>query len=415
MKLKNKYNEELSLVAQSSSANRVYFISYIAFLVYLLIIVASTTDYQLLIPKSQIRLPFVDTNVTLLLFYLVAPIMILAGHFNLLQNLDSHHHKLNKWSKSFYNQQVPRNLIQPFLYDFFVLEKDSKFYRYIRVFSSIVFIYLAPISLIAFLVRFGNYQSIWITSFHFIILCLDYFFISIFLKSIEHKFSHIGIFLFLMGIVQACFVAYIIFADTSNIWKFADARMNWDDGAYTDCCYDLLADGSENPDKARPLWRYLLPRIVVTLTDKTLQDSIDFTNRTLKGAQLIGFDLKASSFKGANLEGADLSSSNLEGADFSLSCLRGATFENANLKSTFFDNSDLSKANFHLSKLDDAYFGNAVLLNTYFNGQNVKGSQLNGAISDRNNYIKLKSNTLRTVCSNFLPFSKIYLDTAYLY
>ena len=85
MKLKNKYNEELSLVAQSSSANRVYFISYIAFLVYLLIIVASTTDYQLLIPKSQIRLPFVDTNVTLLLFYLVAPIMILAGHFNLKQ------------------------------------------------------------------------------------------------------------------------------------------------------------------------------------------------------------------------------------------------------------------------------------------------------------------------------------------
>lgn len=135
---------------RSTSANRNFFISFLIILLYLMIIVGSTSDYQLLIPNSKVKLPFVDVEVSLILFYILAPIIVLAGHFNLLQNLESHHHKLLAWQAAYPGKQVPRALIEPFLYDYALLENDGQLTKAVRFFSRVLFLFLAPIVLLTF-------------------------------------------------------------------------------------------------------------------------------------------------------------------------------------------------------------------------------------------------------------------------
>src|SRR5471032_578727 len=148
---------------RSTASNRTYFVSFIVILAYLLVIIAGTTDHMLLVPGATVRLPVVDTEVSLIIFYFSAPLIILTAHFNLLQNLESHHVKLMAWQACYHNQIVPRYLIDAFLYDLALLEREGQLTRSVRIFSGMLFQLMAPATLLVLFWRFSDYQSMGIS------------------------------------------------------------------------------------------------------------------------------------------------------------------------------------------------------------------------------------------------------------
>ena len=402
MKSTDYQQQVTDTVKASTSANRAYFISYIFFTIYVLLIIASTTDYQLLSPGSTVRLPFLDLSISLEMFYFVSPIFILAIHFNLLQNLEAHHFKLLKW-RELQQNNISRILISPFLYDFSVLDSKSQFSKYVRIFSNILFVYLSPFTLLIFLVYFSKYQSFIFTLSHLSILIIDFHFINVFYKSINKKIKF-GWILILLAFTQTFLLFYVLYGENVELWSKADNRSYFDGTEFRLETYTELEDSSYTRKK-EPLWSYFLPRLVIKPTNiAALSESsnlknfdkprIDLSNRNLKGAQLIGFDFNNVLLINTNLEGANLSYTTFKNADFGNTNLYGASFEQANLNglnlsssnlnNANFNNTNLENANLSNAKLNFAYFGDAKLKNTNFNAvkafkSNFQFSEINGA------------------------------------
>lgn len=179
-----KREELAKLVKDSSDKNRQFFALYLGLWVYVLLMVFSTTDQMLLVPTQGIKLPLIDVSLPLLGFYVVAPLLLLAIHFNLLQNLESHHFKLMRWREAC-GGEVPRHEILAFLFDFEWLERDSKqrngskqknsseMEGMLRFVSRILFLHSGPFALGILLWRFTDYQYISITYWHLLALIVD--------------------------------------------------------------------------------------------------------------------------------------------------------------------------------------------------------------------------------------------------
>lgn len=84
------------LVENSSEKNRNFFIAYLGLLIYVQAIVFSTTDLQLLVSADGLKMPLIDLTLPLERFYILAPIFVIALHFNFMQNLESHHYKFSR-------------------------------------------------------------------------------------------------------------------------------------------------------------------------------------------------------------------------------------------------------------------------------------------------------------------------------
>ena len=121
------------IVENSSEKNRNFFAAYLGILIYVQAIVFSTTDLNLLLSTEGLKMPIIDLTVPLIRFYAVIPLFVIALHFNFMQNLESHHFKLMKWQKAYPDRKVPREDIQPFLFDYAILgankQKAPKFHR----------------------------------------------------------------------------------------------------------------------------------------------------------------------------------------------------------------------------------------------------------------------------------------------
>ena len=371
-------------VERSTSANRNYFISFLVILLYLLIIVASTTDYQLLIPNSNVRLPFVDTQVSLFVFYITAPLIVLAAHFNLLQNLESHHNKLVTWRSAYQGQPVPRALIEPFLYDYAVLEVDGELTKPVRFFARILFLFLAPIALLTFLWRFSDYQSMGITAWHFAVLALDLLIVAYFQRAILGRWQipTVGWGVLMLAIIQTTLVGLVTQDKGTFVWQTEKRILAW------------------QPIKS--MTSALLPRISIdpytslTLDDKPLKmqmayenetnfakwfkekgQGLDLRGRSLRGASLAFADLRKAWLQRAKLDGAYLSDANLQGAN-----LRDATLQLAKLDSTNLHGADVYNADLRDARLYNAKLEGASLLYANLKGANLTSANLYGANLD---------------------------------
>ena len=157
-------------VSNSSEKNRNFFTATLVVFIYLSIVVVQTSDLDLLIGRG-IHLPLVDVTMPIFAFYLIAPLMVLALHFNLLQNIENHHAKLIAWRNAHPNLSMPRESIHPFIFDFATLDKTSTFSELTQIINQIVIYWSGPITALLILWRFTDYQSWLITFWHFLVLC----------------------------------------------------------------------------------------------------------------------------------------------------------------------------------------------------------------------------------------------------
>ena len=215
-------SEAARLYEMSSKKNRNLLLFYLVAIVYILIIVASTTDLDLLLPESSITLPVLSVDIALLFFYVFSSPLVLILHFNLLHNTIEHQKKIQQWEKQEsinilhstieyfaavafammtggsinllrstmeYQKKIKQwkkekfissHLMHPYIFDFAYLSPPGRWGNILICLTSFLLYFLAPICLFCIQWWFSDYQSFWYSSWHFICLWADLYLLVLF-------------------------------------------------------------------------------------------------------------------------------------------------------------------------------------------------------------------------------------------
>jgi len=161
-------------LASSSARNSRLLAVFLVFLGYMLVTVGATTDLQLLLPESVIRLPILDVELSLFGFYIVAPAIVIILHYNVLLNLLLHAKKLKAWSEL--GNGDKKTLLPGFFYNSHLLfGPDSFDDRLLRALLTTVYCFSPLGVLLSVQIRFADYHSFPMTFLHFGFVSLDLF------------------------------------------------------------------------------------------------------------------------------------------------------------------------------------------------------------------------------------------------
>ena len=404
MATSTKKLEELEKqVANSSEKNRNFFTATLLVLVYLVIVVIQTSDLDLLIGHT-VHLPLIGIDMPMLAFYLAAPILVVALHFNLLHNIEQHHAKLCEWRDSHKNQLVPRTSIYPFIFDFSTLDNrttssknQKKLIKITRLVNQIVIYWVGPITILLILWRFTDYQSQGITLWHFFCLSINCTLVISYLKEIDHKSKNVmGVMLWFCGFLQTALLLLVandclpnaaIGAPTlSTNFVFPRIIINGRDNLLALDSQNLrfqfdlsekTEDGKEISD-SRPKntnfhdW-FMLHGNGIDLSGNSMRFA-SFVKADLRRAWLKGTKLQNANFLWAQLQGANFRSAQLQRAGFGMAKSQGAKFVYAQLQGA-----DLYKTQLQEADLTSSNLQRAVLFSAELQGANLAAAQLKGA------------------------------------
>lgn len=192
----------------SSDKNRNFLIVFLLLEFYIFIAVLGTTDLDLFLASSFYTFPFIQFKISLEQFYLVAPFLLLAFHFNLLFNFLEHCKTLQAWYDEInkvgkehgvdHDEQF--NLLRAFIintrakyFRVFVVsgqgnKQQARNFDYVvlnSVFVSFVFVF--PLALQVFILwKFAAFQSLGYTVLHAIAVIATITFMWRYWPGIQH-------------------------------------------------------------------------------------------------------------------------------------------------------------------------------------------------------------------------------------
>lgn len=134
-------------------------IAFLALCTYILVIVFSTTDMDLLIGKG-VKLPVVDVEVPIKGFYLTAPYLIVLVHFNLLIQLQLLSRKLFAFDEAARGTGGLHDQLHIFPYNYYLVGRQNKLiHAFITILITTTILALPYLSLITLQARFLAYQD----------------------------------------------------------------------------------------------------------------------------------------------------------------------------------------------------------------------------------------------------------------
>lgn len=395
---------------------------FIFILFYILVIVVSTTDVQLLLPNSTVTLPVLGIDIPLVEFYIFIPFLILVFHFNLLFNFHQHSKKVYLYQSI--EQDVNGRTIYPFALNYAINSPSTFNQRFLKLIIWLI-IFVFPLFLLILVQwQFSAYHSLLITTWHFVVLLLDALVLSgtwylIFqpeilpeeeieipkthLKDLLKKirFSWTATIFLLVGLFN--YVTLFTFKMTSG--EFVKDLLPHLDISHA----TLIA----SPPSDEIIQRYLAQGKSKEEAYRDFAGGIDLSGRDLRyynfsGAYLVNITLDDADLRGANLFNADLNgamlsrtnlgnanlnnvtlnfalmdSCNLESTslkfiDFSFAQLANLTLEKRELERVIFDGVVLQNASFKEVDLDYSSWVGALLANCSFEGCSLNEANLNG-------------------------------------
>ena len=178
-------DEAKKILDTSAQTNRNLFIAFNSVMVTVLILCLSITDEMLLLGSSTIKLPLLNVDLPIWAFVAIAPLALVALHFDLLQNLNAHRDKIMTWCKCWFivhpslsdNINIPKQLY-PFLFDFaWVYENHIRTktmaMRLLPRLCWLLYCWAAYSVLVIFFVRFAEAQYYSYTLWHLFLLVCD--------------------------------------------------------------------------------------------------------------------------------------------------------------------------------------------------------------------------------------------------
>ncbi len=410
----------------SSSVNRNLGLFFAGFLIYIAITIGGTTDLMLLLPDSTVPLPLLQIELPLIGFYLVAPLLVLTMHLNLLINLLGHSRKLNRWIDA--TEKPDDTTLHPFIFNYYRTAPPNDPSRLIAgLMVEVVVYYLPMTALLFFLARFSDYQSMGMTSWHFGVFFVDALLVLYFREAVRDSQNHLskrspGQYLIRNGLLpQVRFDTKVMFSKrllwlhiTDWLHQFLHPITTFKEkmlrtipssfffwtvliaGPY----YLVVTHLAYSDERWQGMTSYMInvgfpeflkPRI--TLRDKVLTGSPpspEIIQRYLAMGKKVedawldfseGIDLQGRSLRFANLQyckmyKADLrNGATLDGADLSYTVLQKAQMENLYMRNSKFQESQMQRAN-----LIGAQMWGSNLMGARMRGVDLSQADMQGAL-----------------------------------
>ena len=402
---------------------------------YVLIVIGLTTDMMLL-REEAVVLPFIQVGVPVVAFYVVAPLLILFLHFNLLARLTLLARDIRACFGDIHSQPIAPNadglfettLTMLFPIDPVRLMLDMRKVTFERVALDIVFlIQVTTVPLLVLLIlqaRFLAYQDEWITLFHQIAVTVDLFFQFLFILSFSRLWGGGKKFLrtprYLIVSVLIAIPAFYAWAvalvpdgyienKVKSDWQQSIAGCFFPDwwkkyeGDLFSCNFlegerfinvqseiitlkdvppevvGALVQAGEKPAREIPCehigeLRLSERRLFYANFSDSRFKCVEMKNAQLHRAKLVGTRLNGIDLQGAELRGADLRLAELNGAD-----LRDAEFNYANLSNAELNHADLRGAGLNGADFRNAGLNKADLRDASLHGADLRASDLHGA------------------------------------
>jgi hypothetical protein len=421
------------IVRDSSDKVRQFLFVYLLVITYVVAVVLSTTDRQLLLADQGLKLPLVDLSVPLVGFYIAVPYFVLALHFNLLQNASQHHHKLMAWQRS-WSGSVPREKLNLLIFDSANLGPTHGFSPWIRQVSSFLFFYTGPAVISLVLWRFADYQSRLALLAHCIALWLDLLFMATAReemspdanapvatstwRSVLRKVFDApmrsgppsslgwGWFAFLMLISMKVLICIDVFCrpwEDSFVRRYAGVYLKQSESDVPNSLFGLLPriqiDRTEpvfRPNLAhykemaeiigQPDWRYEFEvrGVALDLRGRSLR-YLSMPSQTIPriwahDAEMQGADLSFSALTGSVLVDTKLQGANLQMAGMEGTLLVNTNLRGANLASARLSGSHVDRTQLQLATLSGAVLVGALLFDVHFEGAELDGARFDGAV-----------------------------------
>lgn len=376
---------------ESTKFNRTLGLTFVALMFYIFLIVAGTTDLQLFLPESTVRLPIVEVELPLVEFYYLTPFLILVFHFNLLINLKHHQEKHLKWENEV--GKYMERIHAPFLLNFVPSYVPS--FHMIRIILALVIsisvFFLPIINIILMQWKFGAYHDFCISSIQFAACLLDFglilgYFNKVFLTIKDPNLGWLR-----RGIWVGRTFAIVIGLAGLLCWSIA-----------LDLELTLM-----DPMRIELYGREWIPRIDLTNeADQVGEVSDAYILRYLED----GLPEEEAKQKALRKFGKYL---NLQGRDFRYAVLDGVNLTGANLKGCRFDHALIRNSYFALANLDSANFSRANLEGSYFTDAIIQKTNFMGAILDKTHFERCRLDL--AILSSSLTIRSAHFEQASLF
>ncbi|VEN74539.1 membrane hypothetical protein [Candidatus Desulfarcum epimagneticum] len=383
-----------SLLDSSTEKTRHFFLTFLMANLYMLITAASTTHEQLLIPESRVTLPVVNFEIPLFGFYILAPPLIAAIHFNLLFSLAQHVKKLLAWSARVSRDEV-RLLLSPFIFNFFVRFRPGQPHYYLILGLIYITTYFFPLALLlAIQLKFSPFHSFPMTLWHSFVFFADLSLLGLYWESVVQTPGHEKKgheregrrgFFGTLGFFGGFFWRFFGAGGKGPLAGGVSVLMALVSAASLFLVFSLWMDMNVLGKD----FEFLYPRLQLkgkTLVAKEPGESVaryymdrgkpdpsqwlDFT----EGADLRGRDLRFADFSQSRLYKADLRGARLDGANLS-----AVGFHQADLTRARLTGAVLYRADFEKAVLKEADLRRAHLIRARMKGADLTAADMRGA------------------------------------
>ncbi len=361
----------VSAINGSTSINRVLGISFLLFLFYISISIASTTDLMLFLPNSYLTLPVLGIDLPLKGFYIITPIVLLLFHYNLLINLQLHCNKLLR-IRELTDDKEQFLGINPFLVNYLIILAPGVRRNILKGITETVAFTLPLLVLCYVLFQFSDYHSISISSFHLCCILLDLYLVYTHTTSIRKVFNlddqlkanKVSIDHKLLWWVVSQLnklskkrIGSKVYGYLKNAAQYQKENLLGALGVLYFTWFLLVATGSfGNLPGYWQILEYSFPRItldqevLVKLSEQQKLIETDWIGLNKEEqfqqySSVAGLDLSNRNFKHIELEGCILINANLEDSDMQFANMQGSVFFGSNVNQCNFSHSDLSYSN----------------------------------------------------------------------
>jgi uncharacterized protein YjbI with pentapeptide repeats len=436
-----EFKEGLEVVAEASRNSRKLFFGMLLGCAYGLLTIATTTDVRLLTNSASSPLPIIGTQIPIVLFYIVAPFILLGLYFYFHLYLQRLWEGLATLPAIFPDGRPLDQKAYPWLLaglvraHVFHLREDrpplSHLQEWISMFLAWIFM---PGTLLCFWLRYLPRQDWFGTALHIALLVLAiwagvlFYRLAVgtlrgdegerllwkkpFRKMMTYKRGvlavRLGLILFLLslGTIHGVRVR-TAFIDSKFVLN--DAR-EWVPYVFERFGFSPFADFPEEDVSTKPSdWSGKEEQI-------SQVKGAPLRGRSLRYAQAHRAFLVNADLRGADLSGAILDSAKLYGANLNDAILRGAKLYQADLREAFLIRADLKGASLIGSSLQ-----NAVLERAHMNEADLRGAFLDGAFLGWANLqnanlggADLRYAVLQEANLQMANLEKAYLERAYL-
>jgi uncharacterized protein YjbI with pentapeptide repeats len=366
-------------VEEASKSSRNLLLTVTLACLYCWLTILSTTDASLLVGSSTLALPIVQTPIPVVAFFGAAPVLLLIVYIYLhfsLQNLWDAFATLPaifEDGRPLHERAFPWLMNSLVRTHFPLLARECpRLPRFQALAAQLLAWWAVPLTLLAFWARFLVRHHALITFLQVLLVALSVWFSLLLWRITSDTLTGVppASLLWFRSITQprarrSILVAFLIAALLSvfSLGSFYGKPVNGQVQA--------------------PWWRTLVPQILARAAWSPFGDlrGVSLSTRqpdgTIKGAQLVGRNLRhvdANNVLGVN---ADLRSADLSNSDFEYANLHGVNFALANLGDVNFSDADLSDATFMDAKVKGAKFGRSNLQGAnFFRVQDLESTQL---------------------------------------